>query len=219
MNTRFILPATFALTVQAFVLFGLSGKRPVVISLATEEPKSPEKTWLPLDRDEPIRVANGDEERTEVRTYKNIAPRDFDPPRWDRKENDFIVTPLPPIEGRGHPEAIPVDWAMPRSEANPLSGPVDLRYLDRVPRARLQPAPVYPSDMRKNGTEGTVVVEFLVDEAGNVYHATVLSATVPGFEEAALRAVARWKFEPGYRNGHRVRFRMSVPLVFLIAAE
>jgi protein TonB len=34
------------------------------------------------------------------------------------------------------------------------------------------------------------------------------------FEEAALRAVARWKFEPGRRDGRIVRFKMSVPIVF-----
>jgi protein TonB len=90
--------------------------------------------------------------------------------------------------------------------------------LDRVPRARLQPAPDYPFSMRSRGGEGTVVVEFLVDEAGNIYSTAVLRATNPGFEEAALRAVARWKIESGYKDGRKVRFRMSVPLVFRIDA-
>jgi TonB family protein len=48
---------------------------------------------------------------------------------------------------------------------------------------------------------------------------SVLSATTPGFEEAALHAVARWKFEPGSKHGRRVRFHMSVPLVFRISEE
>jgi protein TonB len=217
-NTKFILPATFALTMHAFALFGLSGKSPVVPS-ATEEPKPPTKPWLPIDNDEPIRVAKDDEERTEIKNNKDIAPREIDVPRWDHKKIDFVLTPLPPVESRGHPKAIPVDWVTPRAVTNPSSGVVDLKYLDRVPRARLQTPPVYPADLRHNRVEGTVVVEFLVDEAGNVYHAAALSVTTPGFEEAALRAVAKWEFEPGYRGGRQVRFRMSVPLVFRIADE
>ena len=65
----------------------------------------------------------------------------------------------------------------------------------------------------------TVVVQFLVDEAGNGYDPMVLSATAPGFEDAVLRAVARWKFEPGTRNSRRVRFRMNVPVVFHVGAD
>jgi protein TonB len=34
------------------------------------------------------------------------------------------------------------------------------------------------------------------------------------FDEPTLRAVARWKFEPGRKDGRAVRFRMSVPVVF-----
>jgi TonB family protein len=64
-----------------------------------------------------------------------------------------------------------------------------------------------------------VMVEFLVDEMGKVYSPIVLSATTPGFEEAALQAVARRKFEPGSKHGRRVRFHMSVPLVFRISEE
>ena len=42
----------------------------------------------------------------------------------------------------------------------------------------------------------------------------VVSSSDRVFEENALRAVAKWQFEPGRRNGQVVRFRMSVPIVF-----
>jgi protein TonB len=164
-------------------------------------------------------VPKDGEGQTEIKNTSDVAPREIDVPRWDHKKSDFVIAPLPPVESRGHPKAIPVDWYVPRALTSPSSGVVDLRYLDRVPRARLQTPPVYPANLRHDRVEGTVVVEFLVDEAGNVYHAVILSATTPGFEEAALRAVAKWKFEPGYRSVRRVHFRMSVPLVFRIADE
>lgn len=42
----------------------------------------------------------------------------------------------------------------------------------------------------------------------------VVSSTDHRFEEASLRAVSKWRFEPGKHHGRVVRFRMSVPLVF-----
>ena len=204
MNTRFILPATFALTAHAFVLFGLLGKPPPAPP-APEEPKPPKEDWVRLDNDEPVRAPNGDDPDTSAKPYPDAAPRPFDPPRWDSGKSDFIIIPIPPIQGRRDSRTIPVEWAVPRDGGNPLPGVTDWKLLDRVPRARLQPAPVYPLELRKSGVEGTVVVEFLVDETGNVYHAVILSATTAGFEEAALRAVAKWKFEPGRRGGLPVR--------------
>jgi TonB family protein len=60
------------------------------------------------------------------------------------------------------------------------------------------------------------VVEFLVDLEGRVYETSVLQATDSGFIDEALRAVGRWRFEPGRCAGRKVRFRMSVPVVFRI---
>ena len=42
MKRQYILPATFALTLQVFLLFGLSGKRPMITPPPGEERK-PEK--------------------------------------------------------------------------------------------------------------------------------------------------------------------------------
>ncbi|MBI3885979.1 MAG: energy transducer TonB, partial [Opitutae bacterium] len=68
--------------------------------------------------------------------------------------------------------------------------------------------------LRAAGVEGTVVVEFTVDTQGTVVSATVRSATNREFEEATIRAVMRWRFEAGRREGRAVPFRMAVPLVF-----
>ena len=113
--------------------------------------------------------------------------------------------------GPGDLRTVPVGWT---PDGPGGQGRVSKADLDREPRTRVQPAPVYPTDLRNRGLSGTIVVEFLVDEAGNVYDPAVIRGGERGFEEAAVRAVARWKFEPGLKNGRRVRFRMSVPIVF-----
>ncbi len=86
--------------------------------------------------------------------------------------------------------------------------------LDNPPRTRLQAAPLYPYEARRDGRSGEVLVEFMVDESGRVRDARAVRATHPVFEDAALRAVGRWVFEPGRRHGRIVAFRMAVPMVF-----
>jgi protein TonB len=98
-----------------------------------------------------------------------------------------------------------------------VGGTARLIDLDGVPRATVQGAPVYPGEARRTGMSGEVLVEFLVDESGVVHDPRVIRASAAVFEEAALRAVARWRFEPGRRHGTVVRFRMSVPIVFSLA--
>jgi protein TonB len=221
MNPKFILPASLALTVHAFLLFGLPGKTPVLVSPDKTEPKPPEGPVIPLDPAEPVRVVGEESDLgTESKRSENPAPRSPDIPVRDPRPDEFVIPPLPPVRRGTEIDRIPSDWV---SQRDPIGnvGPrvVSWTDLDRVPRARVQPAPSYPYEMRDKGMEGTVVVEFLVDEAGSAYNPSVLSTTARGFEEAALRAVARWKFEPGLKDGRRVRFRMSVPVVFRLNRE
>lgn len=86
--------------------------------------------------------------------------------------------------------------------------------LDRVPTVRYHPSPVYPHSERESRTAGEVLVEFVVDERGDVVQARIVRSTAYVFEEPSLRAVMRWKFEPGRRNNRVVPFRMAIPIVF-----
>ncbi len=91
---------------------------------------------------------------------------------------------------------------------------MDAGMLDSRPRAIVQTAPVYPGEARIQGAEGRVLVGFTVDEAGRVVSAYVITRTDRQFEKAAIRAVSKWRFEPGRRHGRVVRFRMAVPIIF-----
>jgi TonB family protein len=225
MERQYILPATFALTLQAFLLFGLSGKRPMITSPSGEERK-PEKEGklddmqkLLVESNDPVRVNEDSESSDRTDRTGKTAPHPVDIPIVNPSPGVVTIPVIPAIPGDPGIKTIPVDWVIQRIAKNPSTGVVDWNKLDRVPRVRLQPAPVYPPAMRHLGAEGMAMVDFLVDETGNVYSPAILSVTTPGFEEAALRAVARWKFEPGCKNGRRVRFRMRVPLVFRMSAD
>ena len=89
-----------------------------------------------------------------------------------------------------------------------------LSDLDQAPRVVFQPTPEYPAVLRKQKLDGTVQVLFLVDKAGRVEGPIVQKSTHPAFEQPALQAVKRWRFEPGKRNGEAVPFRTRVPITF-----
>jgi len=95
-----------------------------------------------------------------------------------------------------------------------LSRVFSLAELDQRPQSVFQPSPSYPRELRRVGRRGTVYVVFTVDPRGRVLDPTVQRSTDPAFDEAAMDAVKRWRFEPGTRNGAKVPFRMRVPITF-----
>lgn len=59
-------------------------------------------------------------------------------------------------------------------------------------------APSYPSEARRKGQTGTVVVEFTVDSKGRVISAYAKKPSPwPLLNNEAVRTVRRWKFPPG----------------------
>lgn len=95
----------------------------------------------------------------------------------------------------------------------------NLADLDRIPEPIVQPAPTFPPALKREASQATVVVEFIVDTQGRVANAFALESTHPGFEEAAAVGVQKWRFRPGVRGGVKVNTRMRVPIVFRIVGN
>lgn len=91
----------------------------------------------------------------------------------------------------------------------------DLASLDQPPVPRVQIRPNYPLEMSRAGINGEVVVGLIIDSQGNVQNPYIISSTHREFEAEALRAVSRWKFKPGRKNGVDVSTRnVRLPIVF-----
>lgn len=76
-------------------------------------------------------------------------------------------------------------------------------------------SPVYPDTARKRGIEGWVELAFTVTPNGTVDDIEVRNASPANvFDDAAVRAVRQWRFEPVVRNGERVSQRAMVRLRF-----
>jgi protein TonB len=102
-------------------------------------------------------------------------------------------------------------------EAKPADTPVkiqDLKKEGKMPKPVRQGPPTYPYEMSRKGIRGAVVVSFIIDTNGNVPMAEVIQTTNPGFNEAALEAVKKWKFKAGEMNGRKVDTLVSQRIEF-----
>lgn len=73
--------------------------------------------------------------------------------------------------------------------------------------------PIYPTQARIQRIEGTVVLEALVGEDGNVHDVKVTSGSAV-LASAAKQAVEQWRYQPFQLNGKPVSMSTSVKIVF-----
>ena len=71
---------------------------------------------------------------------------------------------------------------------------------DVIPIVR--PAPDYPPRALTRGLEGWVRIQFVITSTGTVRDPVVVAAEPQGiFEDAALKAIARWRYNPRVEGG------------------
>ena len=75
----------------------------------------------------------------------------------------------------------------------------------------------YPESAHEAGVEGRVVVQFVVNEQGDVQDVMVARGIGSGCDEEAVRVVSEAKFTPGMQGGKPVKVRMAIPVTFKIA--
>lgn len=77
----------------------------------------------------------------------------------------------------------------------------------------------YPPDASDNGVEGTVNINFSVDENGKIYTPKVISSKIGyGLEEEALAAFKKMpKWTPGKIKGKNVKTRYTLPVKFMLS--
>ena len=73
----------------------------------------------------------------------------------------------------------------------------------------------YPTIAQENGTQGRVVVQFVVNRDGSIVDAKVLRGVDPYLDKEALRVINSMpKWKPGKQRGKPVRCRYTVPVMF-----
>ena len=88
-------------------------------------------------------------------------------------------------------------------------------------RIKTQTAPQYPDHLRSTRVEGSVLVQFVVDEAGTPVMTTfkVLRSTDAAFSESVRRAVSNSAFYPAELKGKKVKQVVQQPYKFATTSK
>jgi len=98
----------------------------------------------------------------------------------------------------------------PCSDNNPASAEI----CATPPHGVVTSPPAYPEEARRTGTQGTVVLSFVVGTDGTTSDFQTAQSLGKACDEAAIAAVRNWKFEPGTYQGKAVPVRISASLKF-----
>ena len=158
-------------------------------------PKEVEKP-LPPPNPEPQPIASNDStKKPEAKTAENVGKNTPKKPPAD-----------PPS---GPPAELKLDQI---KEGDVLT----LELVDTAPTVIKKFPAVYPEHARRLGIQGTVTINVLVSEKGDVADAKILQGikNAVGFDQAALQAVRKWKFEPATVKGIKVKVWIPVAIEF-----
>jgi protein TonB len=152
---------------------------------------------VPLEIGEPIKAQRIDFTRQRVDTP--VEP----------KREHKVDRPAPPVVptatkvGPGDPATATTAVYTPAlNPVVPAHGSASVGGIDRdvVPIVRVPPD--YPPRAAAGGIEGWVQVQFTITAAGTVRDAVIVGAAPKGwFEDAALKAIARWRYNPRVDGG------------------
>ena len=73
----------------------------------------------------------------------------------------------------------------------------------------------YPETAKKNGTQGRVTVQFIIDKGGNVTDPKVIRAVDKDLDAEAIRLIGTMpKWKPGMQKGQAVAVKYTLPVMF-----
>ena len=220
-RTITLLAALFSLGVHATLLLGFNTKR-VKAPRATEEPltvmlmKMPP---IPEDPDDTIEdVDKSAEAGVDVPRQAdfpttvildNMVTQTFDPrslqPNLNVAGTKFVTIPsnvrIGGTGGRG------------------IKDIFNLADLDRAPSAVFQPPPNIPPSLRQAGGNVKLIIEFIVNNKGEVVDARVLETTDRQYDDVAIASVLKWRFKPGMKRGRPVAVRIHQPFLISINGD
>jgi len=178
-----------------------------------EAPRPPMERPKPLPLNQKAAVVHS--EIATSLTVPRLIPKDIAMVRGPEQ--------LAPVDTRswGTPGGIPGADNVFRSRSAPTvviekpKGPV--RISSGIANSILidQRVPVYPAIARAAGVHGTVVLQATISKNGTIENLRVVSGP-PMLQQAALDAVAQWRYKPYLLNGEPIEVETTVNVVFTL---
>jgi TonB family protein len=119
-------------------------------------------------------------------------------------------------EAAGQPPAVEAAVSMPEAVPVKEGELVELSSVTEPPKLIKSVDPVYPPSAQRQGVGGSITVNALIDENGNVIETGILKGIQDdkGLGRAAQNAVRKWKFQPARKNGVAVKVWKSFIIAF-----
>lgn len=195
---------SFSLGTLVTVLAGLMALHPA--DIFTEEVKAPKPLAIkvleppqPIEKSEPPK-----ETQAQANLLSSLAPDSF--------TNQDFGAGVSFGAGNGGGPAVGGGGGF-GTDASQLVG--ERSQINRPPRVSIQSGLEYPSEARQRNISGFVVLKILVTENGVVQNVEIEESHPRGiFEQAAIRAVKNWKFEPAMIKGKLVAAWTSQKIKF-----
>jgi len=86
-------------------------------------------------------------------------------------------------------------------------------HVERLPEVIDRVPPEYPEEATRSGQAGTVIVQALISVVGEVKE-TIITQSVRGLDEAAVRAVEQWEFQPAMSGSRPIQVWVAIPVRF-----
>jgi periplasmic protein TonB len=181
----------------------LSEKKKEVVYVARWVPPPPPKV------ERPKQVIQEDLKARKV-PVPDPTPDEPEPIREPEPEPEPV--PIPPDVDIviGAPEPPPMDEGPVRAGFGGVTYPVLIESTKVLP--------IYPELARKAKVTGNVILEAIIRKDGTVGGIKVLRSPGAnlGFEEAAIDAVAQWRYKPGVQNGRPVDVYFTIVVDFVL---
>lgn len=180
----------FAVALAAAITFGLFFLMQFLIAMDAEQP----------ERGDSIKIADITMPEIELEVQR-VQPK----PELPDQPEELPDLPAPEINLNA-PTGEGIQVGRVQVNLGDLGGGASISASDAeyLPIVVIQPQ--YPNRALERGIEGWCQVMFTVDENGGVQDAVVVDADPPSiFDQASLRAVARFKFNPRTKDGKPVK--------------
>ena len=151
-----------------------------------------------------------------VQSFPVVEPPDLpidDPPNVQPPPLIDTCSSCGVIDGPIGDRGIAHDIVAPPPAPQAPKAPVPVGGNIRPPTRVVYVAPVYPQLALAAHVQGTVILQAVIDENGDVRELRVLRGH-PLLDDAAMQAVAKWHFTPTLLNGTTVPVVMTVTVTF-----
>ena len=78
----------------------------------------------------------------------------------------------------------------------------------------LREAAIYPTFAQESKLEGIVIVNFVVDENGNVSNIEIVKSAGDLLDESAIKAIVSTEWHPAKQNGKAISAKLNIPFEF-----